>query len=66
LTKLDPNAAATGEGVFGLPHTPADARVVLLPVPFEATTSYGGGTSNGPRAILQASRLVDLFDVETG
>ena len=40
--------------------------MVLVPVPFEATTSYGGGTSNGPRAILQASRQVDLFDVETG
>jgi agmatinase len=40
--------------------------VVLLPVPFEATTSYGGGTSQGPDAILAASRQVDLFDLETG
>jgi len=66
VTKFDPNAAATGGGIFGLPHSPANARVVLVPVPFEATTSYGGGTSNGPRAILQASRQVDLFDLETG
>jgi len=66
MTKFDPNAAATGGGVFGLPSTPQDARVVLVPVPFEATTSYGGGTSNGPRAILEASRQVDLFDLETG
>ena len=66
MTQFDPNAAASGSGIFGLPHTPADARVVLIPVPFEATTTYGGGTSNGPRAILQASRQVDLFDVETG
>ena len=66
MTKFDPNAAASGGGIFGLPHSPAEARVVLLPVPFEATTSYGGGTSNGPRAILQASRQVDLFDLETG
>jgi agmatinase len=35
-------------------------------VPFEATTSYGGGASRGPAAILEASRQVDLFDVETG
>jgi agmatinase len=40
--------------------------VVLVPVPFEATTSYGGGTARGPEAILEASRQVDLFDVETG
>ena len=63
---FDPNAAAAGDGVFGLPHTPDEARVVLVPVPFEATTSYGGGTAHGPRAILAASRQVDLYDHETG
>lgn len=40
--------------------------MVILPVPFEATTSYGGGTSEGPAAVLAASRQVDLFDYETG
>ena len=66
-TDFDPNAAALSDsGVFGLPHTPEEARVVLLPVPWEATTSYGGGTSKGPAAILSASRQVDLFDLETG
>ncbi len=39
---------------------------MLLPVPFEATTSYGGGTADGPEQILQASRQVDLFDLDTG
>lgn len=64
---FDPSAAAQpGSGVFGLPHSEAEAGVVLVPVPFEATTSYGGGTSRGPEAILAASRQVDLFDVETG
>lgn len=64
---FDPNAAAAADsGVFGLPHSPSDARVVLVPVPFEATTSYGGGTSNGPAAILEASKQVDLFDLDTG
>src|SRR4051812_265291 len=67
MTNFDPDAAARpGAGVFGLPHGPDDAHVVLLPVPFEATTSYGGGTAGGPRAILEASRQVDLFDVELG
>jgi agmatinase len=40
------------------------ARVVILPVPYEATTSYGGGTANGPRAILEASRYIELYDQE--
>ena len=65
---FDPNAAASPDsGIFGLNDTPEWADlVVLVPVPFEATTSYGGGTSQGPAAILKASRQVDLFDVETG
>src|SRR5262249_54864880 len=64
---FDPNApAGPGSGIFGLPHTPEQARVVVVPVPFEATCSYGGGTADGPSAILRASRQVDLFDVETG
>jgi agmatinase len=40
------------------------ARAVLLPVPWEATTSYGGGTRQGPRAILDASRFIELYDQE--
>src|SRR2546430_15377912 len=65
--KFDPDAAAgEGSGIFGLPFTPKDAQVVIIPVPFEATTSYGGGTSRGPAAVLAASKQVDLFDHETG
>ena len=64
---FDPNAAAApGSGIFGLPFGPSESRVVLLPVPFEATTSYGGGAARAPAAILAASRQVDLFDSETG
>lgn len=63
---FDPNAAATGDGIYGLPHTPEEARVVLVPVPWDATCSYGAGASGGPEAILQASRQVDLLDRETG
>ena len=65
--KFDPDAAApSASGIFGLPFTPKQSRVVILPVPFEATTSYGGGTSEGPSAVLEASKQVDLFDHETG
>jgi agmatinase len=64
---FDPDAAAGAEsGIYGLPFAPEDSKVVVVPVPFEATTSYGGGTSNGPQAVLEASRQVDLFDQETG
>jgi agmatinase len=67
MPTFDPSAAAlAGSGVYGLPHSEEEAAVVLVPVPFEATTSYGGGAAGGPEAILSASRQVDLFDVETG
>lgn len=62
---FDPNAPAQpGSGIFGLPHSEREALVVLVPVPWEATTSYGGGAAEGPRAILEASRQVDLFDLD--
>ena len=65
--EFDPDAAAApGSGLFGLPFAPADCRFVVLPIPFEATTSYGGGASRAPAAILAASRQVDLFDLDTG
>jgi len=38
------------------------SRVVVLPVPFERTTSYGKGTALGPEAILRASHQVELWE----
>ena len=38
------------------------SRVHVLPVPLEETVSYGGGTRDGPRAIIDASKQVELFD----
>lgn len=43
---------------------PRKAAVLILPVPYEATTSYLGGTRNGPQAIIDASRAVELYDHE--
>lgn len=64
---FDPNSAGNEDaGIFGLRCSPQESAVVLIPVPFDATTSYRPGAANGPRAILQASCQVDLFDVETG
>lgn len=41
-----------------------DARVVVLPVPYEATTSYGQGTSRGPDALIAATAQVEFYDEE--
>ena len=41
-----------------------ESRIVILPIPYEATTSYGKGTSKGPSAILKASHYVEFFDEE--
>lgn len=43
---------------------PAKAAVHLLPVPMEATVSYGGGTAHGPKGILEASFQLELYDRE--
>ena len=43
-----------------------ESRVVVLPIPFDRTTSYVSGTRNGPREILVASSHMELWDEETG
>ncbi len=42
----------------------ADCPIVVLPVPYEATVSWGTGTRYGPRAIIHASRFLELYDHE--
>ena len=64
--QFDPDAPGTGDGIYGLPHTPEQAAVIVIPVPWEATASYGTGTAQGPAAIRTASQQVDLYDHETG
>lgn len=52
---------------LGIPesdNTLEKSRVVVLPVPYERTVSYGVGTRNGPSAILEASHYVELYDDE--
>ena len=51
------------EGTFlGLPESDGQADVAILSVPYELTTSYGQGTCEGPKATLQASAQVELYD----
>jgi agmatinase len=51
-------------GAVPHPSTFDAARAVILPVPVDRTTSYVGGTRNGPREILEASSHMELWDDE--
>ncbi|MBU1368286.1 MAG: agmatinase family protein [Bacteroidetes bacterium] len=58
---FNPNAAATeNAGIFGLPFDAAQSKIIIIPVEWELTTSYGKGTAKGPAAIKSASMQVDL------
>ena len=64
---FDPDAAAQPDsGIFGLPTKKQDAKIILIPVPFDGTTSYGRGTQYGPEAVFNASAQVDLYDRRFG
>ena len=64
---FDPTVTISADfGIFGIPMTEEEAQVVLVPAPWEVTTSYGEGASRGPKIIRQASEQVDLFDIEVG
>lgn len=57
------------EGRFaGLPDpygAEASAQIVLLPVPFDLTTTYCKGSDLGPASLIEASRNLELYDIET-
>ncbi len=59
---FDPNGKAQYNGIFGLPPDLKEPLISILPVPWEATCSYGTGTALAPEAILHASFQVDLED----
>lgn len=61
--EFDPNGVGIPNGrYYGLPYEAEQSEIVLLPVPWDVTTSYCAGTAQGPEAILDASVQVDLFD----
>jgi agmatinase len=63
LTNFDPNSAGNpNNNVFGLPFSEEDARLVIVPVPWEVTVSFGSGTARSADQIMKASLQVDLFD----
>jgi agmatinase len=63
IAAFDPNGMGDANGnIYGLPFDTDDARLVILPVPWEVTVSYQAGTALAPAAILDASLQVDLYD----
>jgi agmatinase len=66
-TTFDSSGTASYKaGLFGVPTECEKARIVIIPVPWEVTTSYGAGTAHGPESVLKASPQIDLFDLELG
>lgn len=63
---FDPDGPGMGDGLFGLPLPPESCGVQVIPVPWEATASYGRGTAAGPEAVRAASQQVDLHDLDFG
>ncbi|MBB1287003.1 agmatinase family protein [Flavisolibacter sp. BT320] len=65
LSTFDPNSAGNpNNNVFGLPFSEEDARLTILPIPWEVTVSFGSGTARSAEQIMTASLQVDLFDPE--
>jgi agmatinase len=63
LSGFDPNSAGNPNNtIFGLPFNEENARVVILPVPWEVTVSNIAGTARAPEHIFTASLQVDIFD----
>ena len=65
LSNFNPNTVGNpNNNIFGLPFSEEDARLVIVPVPWEVTVSYNAGTARAPDHIFTASLQVDLFDPE--
>ncbi len=53
--------------LFGLDDQDySKSKIVVLPVPYDSTTTYQSGARNGPRAIINASRNIELYSYEVG
>jgi agmatinase len=62
IENFDPSQPGLADAtVFGLPFTAEESEIIIIPVPWEVTVSYGSGASEGPAAIFDASFQVDLL-----
>ncbi|MEZ4876497.1 MAG: agmatinase family protein [Flavobacterium sp.] len=61
IQNFDPSQPGLADAtIFGLPFSAEQSEIIIIPVPWEVTVSYGSGASEGPNAILDASFQVDL------
>jgi agmatinase len=66
FSQFDVNRAGNpNNNIFGLPFEEDEAKLVILPVPWEVTVSCGAGTARAAEHIFRASLQVDIFDAET-
>ncbi|HHM21217.1 MAG TPA: agmatinase, partial [Bacteroidetes bacterium] len=64
---FDPSGVGVKNGRFiGLPFSEEDARIVLLPVPWDVTVSFADGTATAAQNILECSYQLDLYDTDAG
>lgn len=61
IREFDPNGVGQEGKLFGLPFDQETSEVIVIPVPWDVTTSFKGGASLGPEAILRVSSQIDLF-----
>ena len=63
ILNFDTNSIGLADNnIFGLPTNEENARLILLPIPWEVTVSYRNGTARGPEKIKEASYQIDLCD----
>lgn len=61
IKQFDPSQPGLADAnLFGLPFSAEQSEIIIIPVPWEVTVSYGAGASEGPNAIMEASFQVDL------
>ncbi len=65
IKNFDPSQPGLADAnIFGLPFTAEESEIIIIPVPWEVTVSYGSGASKGPDAVFEASFQVDLSHQE--
>ncbi len=65
IATFNPNDVGTADnGIFGLPFTQDDAKLVIIPIPWEVTVSYRQGTARGAEKVFEASKQIDLYDAD--
>ena len=60
MSPYDPSAVGKKGSIFGYPYHEEEADLILIPIPWDVTTSYGMGTSNAPELILNESTQLDF------